>query len=609
MTPRRLIFTLASLTACAVSTLLMSTNFLGKDHYNTNNNEHDEELAEFDYMMGIGVPPPIDRSNRTLLPPHTWSEELPGGSRVVGRNESATTAVEENENESDAEEAATVAREVEGDEDNNDPRPKKNPKGERWRGWPKNDSPGRRAGDAPPKYEWWRNSRHCFAVDQICHRRKENEWFYYATTSPPRQLENYDDGRGGGSNALFQPNMELKSAPEKYDGGKDRGEKRISIKVSSSFKVKPAEISFEEDGLAYVKANSNDDRCRISSSTVHVVLQSLFNDMIGEFYARTLLGLYRLMKNGVVDANGNNEGKLLPWEEDIQFYVHIAYGNKQMVDGHKLLLSGMLSNPDSPPPKSFLDLFVLEEEGKHDDGDCQCYGKMVFCGYNVYTHDNDVLSKDMEPAVHVGDSEDIQEVRLISKEDDAPISRSFNYDPKTKFTLWSAARVGDSDLGSCGRSSNLDGEEYACQEWSGLRLHLAANFLTHYPTLERDIVEKRREYLLEKGFVDKGYRDNTDEFTVIGVTQRTYRRAWINLPDIIEKCNAAAFERVVCVEVNVEKTSSPLEQLILHRSLDVMIGVHGAQLTQGILLPPHAHVLELLPWIPDYIRKNHHVNQ
>jgi len=597
---RRLIFTLASLTACAVSTLLMSTNFLGKDHFNANNNEHEE--SEFDYMMGGGAPPPIERSSRTLLPP----QERPGGGRV-GRNEYATTDVEESE--SDAEEAATTAREVEGDEDNNDPRPKKNPKGERWRGWPKDDSPGDRAGGAPPKNEWWRNSRHCFAVDQICHRRKENEWFYYATTSP-RKLEKNDDGREDGRNALFQPNMELKSAPDKYDGGKDRGEKRISIKVSSSFNAEPAEISFEDDDLAYVKSKSNDERCRISSSTVHVVLQSLFNDMIGEFYSRTLLGLYRLMKNGVVDANGNDEGKLLPWEEDIQFYVHIAYGNKQMVDGHILLLSGMLSNPDSPPPKSLLDLFVQEEEGKHDDGDCQCYEKMVFCGYNVYTHDNDVLSKDMEPAVNdVGGSEDIQEVLQFSKEDDAPISRSFNYDPKTKFTLWSAARVGDSDLGSCGRSSNLDGEEYACREWSGLRYHLAANFLTHYPTLEVDIVEKRREYLLERGFVDEGYRDNTDEFTVIGLTQRTYRRAWINLPDIIEKCNEAAFERVVCVEVNVETTSSPYEQLILHRSLDAMIGVHGAQLTQGILLPPHAHVLELLPWIPDYISKNHHVNQ
>ena len=30
--------------------------------------------------------------------------------------------------------------------------------------------------------------------------------------------------------------------------------------------------------------------------------------------------------------------------------------------------------------------------------------------------------------------------------------------------------------------------------------------------------------------------------------------------------------------------------------------VHRAQLTQAVLLPPHAHVLELLPWIPDYIR-------
>ena len=33
--------------------------------------------------------------------------------------------------------------------------------------------------------------------------------------------------------------------------------------------------------------------------------------------------------------------------------------------------------------------------------------------------------------------------------------------------------------------------------------------------------------------------------------------------------------------------------------MNALIGVHGAQMTQAILLPSHAHVLELLPWIPD----------
>lgn len=45
-------------------------------------------------------------------------------------------------------------------------------------------------------------------------------------------------------------------------------------------------------------------------------------------------------------------------------------------------------------------------------------------------------------------------------------------------------------------------------------------------------------------------------------------------------------------------------QLLMHRSLNALIGVHGAQLTQGVLLPPHSKILELLPWIPPYLIGN-----
>ncbi len=62
---------------------------------------------------------------------------------------------------------------------------------------------------------------------------------------------------------------------------------------------------------------------------------------------------------------------------------------------------------------------------------------------------------------------------------------------------------------------------------------------------------------------------------VIRFTQRTYRRSWINLPSILEECDAASFERAICVEVNVEEAVTPFVQLLLHRSLDVMIGIHG----------------------------------
>lgn len=246
---------------------------------------------------------------------------------------------------------------------------------------------------------------------------------------------------------------------------------------------------------------------------------------------------------------------------------------------------------------------------------------MVFCGYDIYTHPIDVLSKDLEPAPSDDDQtdDDDDDDDVAESNDDAnngsdtneagAISRTtttFNYD--VKYTLWAAGKLDKSeelDTGSCGRASGTKGEEYHCKEWDGLQTFLSTNFVKHYPTLEKLLVEQRRGYLLEKGVIDDGYKGDTKEYTVIGLTQRTYRRSWINLPDIIKECaEKASFleRRAVCVEVNVENTSSPFEQLLLHRSLDVMIGVHGAQLTQAILLPPHAHVLELLPWIPSYIR-------
>ena len=39
----------------------------------------------------------------------------------------------------------------------------------------------------------------------------------------------------------------------------------------------------------------------------------------------------------------------------------------------------------------------------------------------------------------------------------------------------------------------------------------------------------------------------------------------------------------------------------MHRSLHAVIGVHGAQLTQAVLLPTRAYILELLPWVPYYL--------
>ncbi|EJK62878.1 hypothetical protein THAOC_16495 [Thalassiosira oceanica] len=457
---------------------------------------------------------------------------------------------------------------------NRDTRLKKRPKGDRWRPSLLGDGSGPKLRDETNA--WWRRTDQCLELDGVCHRTSGNRWFYFS-----------DDDRQG---VTFQPDFELKGAPAKYDGGKDRADESISIKLSS-----PA------DGVD----PGVPEGCGVSPVKRHVVLQSLFNDMIGEFYSRTLLRLYKLMA-GHVEREGRKRSKstafansttpetLLPWEEQIQFYVHVAYGNKRMLDGHALLLSGMLSDPSSPEPMSLRDVFV-EQDGDKDE--CKCYEKMVFCGYDVYTHTALVDSADIgegsgnNPADTTGHG---------SNGDDDEVSK------RLKYTLWSSMKLDvnmETDHTACGRGG-LIGDEYACEDWGVLRTFLGENFARHYPTLESDVAERRARVIRDvaSAFGDGGNSSSLGDVAIVGLTQRTYRRSWINLPKVLAECNARLTGRAVCVEVNVENARTPYEQLLMHRSLDALVGVHGAQLTQSVLLPPGGHVLELLPWVPQYIR-------
>jgi hypothetical protein len=137
-----------------------------------------------------------------------------------------------------------------------------------------------------------------------------------------------------------------------------------------------------------------------------------------------------------------------------------------------------------------------------------------------------------------------------------------------------------------------------------LRSTLLDNILARYPNAEVDIMQHRRKILLGRQLIDENYRGDTREWTFVGLAQRSSRRSWINIRKVSEACDATFLRNtihqrnVLCLEVNVEKSKSPQEQLIIHRALDAMIGIHGAQLTQAILLRSNAHVLELLPWVP-----------
>lgn len=302
--------------------------------------------------------------------------------------------------------------------------------------------------------------------------------------------------------------------------------------------------------------------------------------MIGEWYSRTLMYLYKLlsiapairqaiqelealnMSNPMMELLDNRQ----PPIEETQYYVHITIDKKPLLDAHKLLLSGMhrVNNMKSTRwAMSAADLLWP----KNNDTTCQCYQKLVFCGYDTYMQQN---AKSEE-----------------------------------KYTLWPAKYVdgtGDEIEGNsaCNPVSPLfTMMPNGCQEYAKLKSYVLSNLEANYPEFEQAIEQHRRAILLKHRLIEHDYSGKTDEWSIVGLTQRHSRRMWLNLVDATESCNTIfKNQKVVCIEVNVEGTSTPYDQFTLHRSLDALIGVHGAQLTQAVLLPPGSHVLELLPWIP-----------
>ena len=103
------------------------------------------------------------------------------------------------------------------------------------------------------------------------------------------------------------------------------------------------------------------------------------------------------------------------------------------------------------------------------------------------------------------------------------------------------------------------------------------------------------------GLVSNNTIDVDAGWKFVGFARRKSRRLWLNIGDVMTMCSDTFREhKIACVIVDVEEAESPEEQLIMHRSLDALIGVHGAQLTQGVLLPMHGYILELLRWISSY---------
>jgi hypothetical protein len=163
-----------------------------------------------------------------------------------------------------------------------------------------------------------------------------------------------------------------------------------------------------------------------------------------------------------------------------------------------------------------------------------------------------------------------------------------------------------------------DSDNFAFRD---LRNDIFSMHTQRFDNLDEKIRQYKMNVLNEMGFFGSNNRSSSndnnhttiinnnattaiDNWKLIGFARRKSRRLWLNINDVMVMCNSPRYQQqhhIACIIVDVEEATTPEEQLIMHRSLFALIGIHGAQLTQGILLPSQAYVLEILPWIPNYL--------
>jgi len=248
----------------------------------------------------------------------------------------------------------------------------------------------------------------------------------------------------------------------------------------------------------------------------------------------------------------------------------------------------------------------------------------VFCGYNIYlqtNNDNDRSSSSSSSSSNGSSVHHRNDTRIFnnnhaSSSPSPPPSSSRN-EIETNYTLWPGKHidaygrnVAESPAVCDPVTSRFAEHPHRCEAYSKLRTQLVANLEGRYfannnnnnNTMEESSVLQRyrRDVLLLRKMVDASYGGDTKEWTFVGLAQRTTRRSWINLGDVMNACDNAfpdnnnnnnnnntnetkdgeAPKKVICVEVNVENATSPEEQFMLHRTLDALVGVHGAQLSE-----------------------------
>jgi len=209
----------------------------------------------------------------------------------------------------------------------------------------------------------------------------------------------------------------------------------------------------------------------------------------------------------------------------------------KLLDSHHLFLSPFTSNP------------ILPFHALQDNTGCSCMKRLFFCGYEE------------EKSSYTDNGRD----------------STTGYKP-------------GSDV-----HSHLDNDV----DWTKLRHILRGHVISENIKMKRLIKSHRKAMIGNANKARTSRNGDAQKYRIVGLAQRNFRRRWRNIEDALEVCKKKfARHNIICVEVNLERDeSNPMWQVTTHGALDMLIGIHGAQLTEAIWMKSGAVVVELLPYI------------
>jgi hypothetical protein len=144
------------------------------------------------------------------------------------------------------------------------------------------------------------------------------------------------------------------------------------------------------------------------------------------------------------------------------------------------------------------------------------------------------------------------------------------------------------------------------KRYPGLRKHVRTELFDGHNQILSSMVQDYRLKQIRRLHNSNAQISQVDDYILIGLTQRSGRRRWSNLNQVIKNCNThAPFVRakILCIEVNMDHASSHvLQQAVIHGSIQAFVGIHGSHFVNAVMLPKGATILEFQPWFPDWMR-------